>query len=228
MFRLFKRKKQATAEQLVHAVSIKQGSVEELIKALQNQSVIVLIAGKRGSGKTALGFTLLELAKGKKQCYVVGIKARLPRWIKQTDSIERIKNNSVVLIDEAAISLSARQTSNAFNKAISKLMVIARHKQLSLIFISQNTAMLDINVLRLIDAFIIKQPSLLQERFERKEIKDIIENAKQEFAAIANKENNKAYAYVVSDWFEGMIKTALPSFWNEKLSKSFAFFEIKI
>ena len=36
---------------------------------------IVLVLGKRGSGKTALGYRLLELLRGHAEPYVVGIPA---------------------------------------------------------------------------------------------------------------------------------------------------------
>ena len=222
-FKIFKKEKPKVT---IEAIKVKEGNLDGFIDALKNKSIIVLISGKRGSGKTALAFALLEKIKNKRKIYMLGIKARLPRWIKQIDSVERIKNNSVVLIDEAAIAIGARESSKALNKAISKLMAIARHKNLSLIFITQSAAMLDINVLRLVDAFIIKEPSLLQERFERKEIKKLYEEVKQEFKKI--KEGKEAYAFIFSDFFEGLIKASLPSFWNEKLSKSFAFFEVKI
>lgn len=210
-------KKEAKEKNISAIESDKFNEFNDFLDALQNQSLIAIITGRRGSGKTALGFSLLEHLRRKKRIYVMGINARLPIWIKKVDNIQKVKNNSVLLIDEAAISFNARESTNAMNKLLTKLMAIARHKALSLIFISQSAAMIDINILRLTDIFIIKQPGLLQQKFERKEVRQMYEKVKPLL-----KDKDKSHAYAYSDWFEGLIKVSLPSFWNEKISKSFS------
>ena len=97
-------------------------------------------------------------------------------------------------------------------------MAIARHKNLNLILIAQNSAMIDLNVLRLADTIILKEPSLLQAQFERKAIKDMYEKVSSHFKEI---ENKKSHFYVMDDEFEGMLNYSLPDFWNEDISKSF-------
>ncbi|MBY9004064.1 MAG: DUF998 domain-containing protein, partial [Candidatus Lokiarchaeota archaeon] len=52
------------------------------------------------------------------------------------------------------------------------------HKNLTLVLITQNSAMIDLNVLRLSDTLLFKEPSLLQSKFERKALKDILEKVK--------------------------------------------------
>jgi len=104
------------------------------------------------------------------------------------------------------------------NKDLAELLAIARHKNLSLIFITQNSAMLDLNVLRLCDILLFKEPSLLQTRFERKALQDMFGKVGDSFSKI---EEKKAHSYIISDDFEGLIKSGLPEFWNESISKSF-------
>ena len=106
------------------------------------------------------------------------------------------------------------------NKAIGKLLAIARHKDLSLILIPQNSAMIDLNVLRLSDTLLIKEPSMLQSRFERKALKDFYDKAVPHFAE-KGEAGKKPLVYVFDDDFEGLLNFSLPEFWNESVSKSF-------
>ncbi len=200
---------------------------KEFLEALKKQSLIVIITGRRGSGKTALGFSILEFLKdSKRNIYAIGIEAGLPKWIKKEYDLSKLKNDSIVLIDEAALSFSARESSKELNRLITKIMAVARHKNLSLIFITQSSAIIDINILRLADVIMIKEPGLLQEKFERKEIQQLYKKVKPIFRRI--EKNKNKYTYVYSDWFEGLIKNRLPSFWNEKISKSFAEVDLKV
>ena len=55
-----------------------EGKYEDFELKLRKHSLIVLIIGKRGSGKTSLGMKLLEMfhKKTKKKCFVMVIKGR--------------------------------------------------------------------------------------------------------------------------------------------------------
>jgi len=78
--------------------------------------------------------------------------------------------------------------------------------------------MIDLNVLRLADSLIFKEPSLLQKEFERAPIKKIYNEVMPYFKDI--KERQKHF-YVWDDDFQGLLSYDLPDFWNEKISKSF-------
>lgn len=202
-------------------VKEEKGGYQEFYDKIIGNSLIMLVTGKRGSGKTALGMKFLELFRKetKRKCYVLGYSStRLPFWIKKTDSIEKIPNNSTVLFDEGAVLFSARESMKNINKELGKIMAVARHKNLTLILITQNSAMIDLNVLRLADLLLLKEPSLLQSKFERKALKDIYEVVSPKFKDL---ENKKAHFYVWGDDFQGMLRYSLPMFWNDKISKSF-------
>ena len=66
---------------------------------------------------------------------------------------------------------------------------------------------------------ILKEPSLLQTKFERKAIKEMYEKVIPHFKELSNK---KECFYVMDDEFEGMLKFNLPDFWSEGISKSFS------
>jgi hypothetical protein len=197
-----------------------QGNFDSFHERLNNDSLIILIFGKRGSGKSALGFKILEniYAESKRRCYVLGVKSNyLPKWIESINSIEQSKKGSVILVDEGAVAFSSRDSMKFKNKELTKLLAVARHKDLSIIFITQNTGLIDKNVIKLSDTLFIKEGSLLQLEMERPEIKKFYEKSKKYFDKFKDK---KKYCYALDSDFEGMIEYSLPSFWTESLSKN--------
>jgi len=107
--------------------------------------------------------------------------------------------------------------SNA-NKMLSQLIMIARHKNLSILFISQNSSNLEVNILRQADFLILKPSSLLQTEFERKIIQKIYEETEESFKKF---EEVEGATHIYSGSFRGFVSNPLPSFWRENLSKSF-------
>ncbi len=184
-------------------------------------STIGIILGARGSGKSAIGMKLLEnfQNKTKKNIYALGFKKEdLPNWINVAENIKEIQNDSVVLIDEGGITFSSRKSMSSANQLLSELLFIARHKNLSILFITQNSSNLEVNVLRQADFLILKPSSLLQKDFERKIIKDIYELRTDDFETL---KQEVGLTYIHSDKFQGFISNELPSFWNVKVSKAF-------
>ena len=199
-----------------------KGNYENFDKKIINDSEIILIFGKRGSGKSSLGFRILEniYSKTKRKCFVLGISQKLlPSWIRSVNEIERVPDNGVILIDEGAVSFSSRESMSSKNKDISKLMAIARHKDLTLIFITQNTGMIDKNVLALADTLFIKEGSLLQMEMERPEVKKFYEKSNK-YLSKEFSENKKKFVYTIDNDYEGILEYNLPTFWSDKLSKN--------
>ena len=198
-----------------------EGDYDIAEKRIFDDSLIFLIFGKRGSGKSSLGFRLLENihSQTKRRCYALGIEQKLmPKWISPTENIESVPNGSVILIDEGAVSFGARDSMSAKNKELSKLLAIARHKNLSLIFVTQNTGLIDKNILALADTLFVKEGSLLQMEMERPEIKKFYEKANESLKKI--KGDRKSYVYLIDSDFEGSLSYSLPSFWSNNLSKN--------
>jgi hypothetical protein len=75
---------------------------------------VVLVLGKRGSGKSALAYRLLELFRYQLTPYIVGAPAKarqlLPDWIGLAPALEELPNKSMVLIDEAYLAYHARES----------------------------------------------------------------------------------------------------------------------
>ncbi|MBI4017171.1 MAG: hypothetical protein HY363_05775 [Candidatus Aenigmarchaeota archaeon] len=198
------------------------GNFEIFLSRLMNDSLIISICGRRGSGKSTLGFRLMENinAKTRRPCFVLGVQQDvLPAWIDSVEDLNEIRNGGVVLVDEGAVSFSSRNAMSKKNKALGELLAIARHKDLTLLLVTQNTGMLDKNVLNLCDTILLKEGSLLQSEMERPVMKKLYEKVADHFKKLAPNER-KSHAYVFDADFEGLISVQLPSFWNERISKN--------
>ena len=149
----------------------------------------------------------------------MGFKAdEMPNWIKTIENIKELENNTFVLIDEGGILFSSRNAMSNANKLLTELILIARHKNLSILFITQNSSNLDVNILRQADFLVLKPSSLLQKDFERKIIQKIYEKINENFEEL---KEIKGLTYIYSSGFSGFISNPLPSFWGTRLSKSF-------
>ncbi len=197
-------------------------------KVYSTKSTIGLVLGARGSGKSALGMRLLEnvAAKKTRPVYAMGFnQSTLPTWIFCTEELSALPNGAFVLVDEGGIAFSSRRSTSNANQLLSSLIMIARHKDISVLFISQNSANLEINAIRQSDYLLLRKPSLLQMDFERKKISKIYHNIITGFEKLP--ENGLFATYVYSDEFEGFVANQLPSFWSQKASKSFSNFKLE-
>ncbi len=191
--------------------------MEPLNHLLKNSEVII-ITGKRGAGKTALGMYFLGLSTSP---YIVGFpeekKHLLPSSVSLLPSIDDLPQESTIFIDEAALFFNARESFRSTNKKISGLVTEARHFNQCLIFTSHTLRKLDISIIIDADALIFREPSFLHSKFERQEVKPLMENVKREFSKIES--DKREYAFILSHDFEQFVRTPLPSFWSEELSK---------
>lgn len=185
-----------------------------------SDSVIGIIIGARGSGKTAVALSLLENLKGsKKNFFAMGFsKEALPSWIKVVGSVSELDNDSFVVVDEGGVLFSSRESMSDANKVLSELLFVARHKNTSILFISQNSSSLEVNTLRQADFLVLKRSSLLQKSFERKIVADIYSEYDYKFREYRDV---RGLSLVYSDKFVGFVENELPSFWSDKASKSF-------
>jgi len=199
-----------------------KGSPRTFENFLHNsESTIGIILGARGTGKSAIGLKLLENihAKTSRPVYAIGFHAKdIPSWINVVETPEEVENDSVVLIDESGITFSSRKSMSNANQLLSSLLLIARHKNISVMFITQNSSNLEVNVLRQADYLVLKPSSLMQKDFERKKIKEVYEALETEFEQL---KETKGLTYIHSDKYQGFITNELPSFWSTKVSKAF-------
>ena len=187
------------------------------------------ILGKRGSGKTATGFELLELLKYKLKAWVFGFpqekRKLLPDYVGFVDNLEdlqEIPEDSVVLFDEAHLHFHSRRSQNEAGLMIGSLLNLSRQKGLTLIFIMQESRQVDKNIISGINVFVIRDFGMHQMKFDRPELKDMLKEAKNKLASLPKEGKKKtAYLYSPDCDFAGLMEISLPTFWSEQLSRAY-------
>jgi hypothetical protein len=186
---------------------------------------VAYIVGKRGSGKSSLGYRLLELLRNQAAPYVVGLPAAgrkfLPEWVGWADRLEDVPPKAVVLLDEAYIDYHARDSMSARGRSIGELVNLSRHKEQSLIFIVQEARQLDVNIISQADVIAIKELSELSKEFERRELRNFTDKARLAFALTSGNKQSLTWVYSESAGEVGLVKNQLATFWKPGLSRAF-------
>jgi hypothetical protein len=188
---------------------------------------IVVILGKRGSGKSALGYRLLEYLRWTASVYVVGLpesaRKLLPDYIGMAASLEDVPLNSIVLVDEGYLAYHARRSMAATSVEMSQILNLSRQRNQTIIFVTQEASQIDRNVASSANVVVFKDLGMLQLKFDRRELNKIAAKAKEAFTTIvAGDKRKQAYVYSPDSEFMGLIENSLPTFWSEKLSHIFA------
>lgn len=187
---------------------------------------VVVIAGKRGGGKSALGYRLLELNRFRLKPYVVGLPGgrakELPDWLGSVPTLDDLPRDSIALIDEAYLTYHARNSMSEQNRSISQILNLSRQRNQTLIFITQEARQLDKNITSVADVVIFKKPSALQIELERPELRPIARRAHAAFSKLNSSHAKQSYVFSPDSDYEGLLDNRLPSFWSQRLSTAFA------
>lgn len=199
----------------------------DLVDLLEIPSVS-LILGKRGSGKTAFGYKVLEEARNHGLTpYVMGLPKNkwhlLPNYIEPIENPAEIGDDSAILMDESYQYMFAREHSTSFNKFLAKLLGIVRQKNQLFMFATHLARKLDVSAVYDSDNIVFREPSFLHARMERREIRDLIKDASKFFGEVADTLKS---AYVITPKGAQGVDVDLPSFWSEELSRAFADIEL--
>jgi len=197
----------------------------EWLRRIPHPSIVVIL-GKRGAGKSALGYKLLEHLRWTANSYVVGLpkdaRKYLPDWIGMTTNLEDVPPKAIALVDEAYMPYHARSSMAAEAKAMSQLVNLSRQREQTLIFVSQEARQVDRNIASSANVIIFKDLGILQLEFDRRELNKIAVKANEAFTAIIGDKRRWAYVYSPDSDFMGLMENSLPTFWKEKLSHIFA------
>ena len=187
---------------------------------------ILLVSGKRGSGKSALGYRLLELFRSRAAPYVVGLpkEARkpLPDWVGCEDRLEDVPAKAVVLLDESYIQYHARNSMSDEGRDIRTIVNLSRQNEQSLIFIVQEARQLDVNAISQADVISVKGLSEISREFERPQLRRFTDNARVAFVGVKGNRQRWTWVYSEAAGEVGLVENELAGFWRPALSRAFA------
>ena len=186
----------------------------------------VLILGKKGSGKSALAYRLLELFRFRADAYAVGLPdtaaGLLPKWVGTVDSLKLLPLGSTAVVDEAHLRYNSRNSHSNDSRSISEALNLCRQRGQTIVVLSQEARQIDKNIASSADVIIFKEPAMLQIEFERRELRAIAEKAVSGFRTVKGPKQGWSYVHSSAIDFAGMLENRLPSFWSEDLSQAFA------
>jgi len=187
---------------------------------------LVLVLGKRGSGKSALAYYLIDINRYGLKPYVIGIPQSkqhlLPEWVGVASSLEEVPFGAIVIIDEAYLLYHARGSTTQESKEMSKQLNLSRQKEQTIIFVTQESRSIDKNIASSANVIIFKEPGILQSEFERPELNQLAKKASEAFVSISGNKQQWSYVYAPDTSFSGLMKNGLPSFWRPELGRIFA------
>ena len=191
------------------------------------QTGVIVVLGHRGMGKSALAWWLLENLHTRRRLktVVVGMpkskRGLVPDWVEHVDTINKLPEGAIILLDEAALRFSSRRSQTDVNLVISGLVALSRQRKQIILLVCHTARMLDIELIFDSDLVVYKLPSVAHVKFERKETAEYTLKARQ---ALLKLKSPRSWAYVIDfhQGREGLLKNRLPSFWSEGLSNVWA------
>jgi len=160
-------------------------------------------------------------------CYVYRFpeekKSLIPEWLGILQDLADAPPGSITLVDEAYLAFSSRDPQKRANKEITKIINLARQREIGLIFVAHESGHLEKNILSGIDTLVVKKPAPLQVGLDRSFLKPYLLKAQRLFQG-KNDAFVKSSSYICfsPSGFEGVLENPTPSFWSEKLSHVFA------
>lgn len=172
---------------------------DEALPYLAQDPSVYLILGSRGSGKTGLGFRMLDLYEPHvSEKYVVGLpgaaKRLLPKWIKTVDSIFALPEKSTALIDEAHLRLGPH-IAEADRKELASMLALSRQRRQNLIFISQQARIVSREIVAAADVLIVKNVREHQVKFDRPEFTEASDEASSRLSALIGDRRPFSFVY---------------------------------
>ena len=185
---------------------------------------VTLILGDVRSGKTTAACSLIDYYKRQGlQIYMAAdrsIVRQFPKWFKHTSpSRPTAKPNSVIFVDDAHQYFYAREWKEGAAKLLDFIARARYHIGSSIIYTTQQSRVLDVNLTGMVNTYIFKRPSRLQLKFERKEVRELFEVATKE---LKTKNFNVRWAYIDSNEYEGLMKIKKPSWYTKKMSVAYS------
>ena len=186
------------------------GDVSPVLSLRQKEGAVVVVLGRRGSGKTILCQRLAEIIG--RPVYAVSPEETPPKWITelQPTQLEELPPTwSTLYLDDIPSYMSSRDYSDIFVRQVETMIPMVRHRRkLILIFAAQLASQADKYVLDA-DLVILKAPSILYADVERAGVKKLQDRAMQHWKGRTDRWLQR-HCYIVSHLGEGLVRVNLP------------------
>ena len=185
---------------------------------------VVVILGRRGTGKTALACRLAE--RWKRRTYAIGIPRRvLPEgdWFQvdmQDGGLETVRNGSTLLIDDASNFFDSRRHASEENRGLAGLLRIARHKDLLVVANSQYSKGLERSLFD-VNALVLKPPGMLWRALELEEFRAIYQPVAAFYEPMSLHDQQR-HAWVLADVLDqpAVVHVTPPAWYGARQSKN--------
>lgn len=192
----------------------------------------IYILGHRGQGKSALAWWIADSYRRKAgypkrvaaYAFPADAQKAMPKWITHLETVKAIsllKKPHIIVIDEAVFHVNARQAMAKSNIDFTKLLAVVRHKGHLLVFISQTSRQVDIQLIEGFDLILMKAPSLLQVRSARAELRPEVEEAYLLFSRMKGDTRKRVFIFDPHKGNKSMNQASLPIWWTNKVSKAY-------
>lgn len=193
-------------------------------KKISPHPSVTLILGDVRTGKTTAACSLIDFYRRQGlQIYMAADKSivrKFPKWFKHTNPKRpAAKPNSVIFVDDAHQYFYARDWKEGHGKLLDFIARARFHIGSSIIYTTQQSRVLDVNLTGMVNTYIFKRPSRLQLKFERKEIRELFEVATEE---LKTKNFNVRWAYIDSNEYEGLMKIKKPTWYTHAMSVAYS------
>ena len=174
------------------------------------QGAVVLILGRRESGKTILSQRLGEIIG--KPVYAVSPEQSPPDWIhelKLAQLDEYPPPHSTLILDDIPAYMSSRDYQDSLVQQVERIIPVVRHKRkLILIFSTQSSGLSDRHIMDA-DVVILKPANLLFGDLERPAVARLYKRVMPIFDDMSEYQQ-KRNCYVLSQGWEGLCRVNLP------------------
>lgn len=177
------------------------------------------IIGDVGSGKTAVATSIIDQYKDEYAPYIVARKSvhkTYPEWMKRIDPENlRIPKDAIIFIDDIHLYYHAREWAGGKSRLLDALSRERRQVNSAIVMTTQDAAVVDINLIRMLSAIIIKKPGLMQRKYERSAIQPMLNRAYKEL-----KDKDIAATYIISNQKdeEEVINISPPAWFTDEIS----------
>lgn len=179
---------------------------------LKAEGLNIIVPGGKRKGKSATCWLILEKANREgKPCYVAGPPQKMPNWCRRVTDPANAPTDCIIFVTEAAIQYSARTAMSSHQRDSLSILPSLAHSGRVILAETQHSRIIDINLIRLADRFILKPEPLVGG--ERDPIAG--------FLKYIRPKTFKETLYFAGDWFTMITNQPLPDCWSQELSQSY-------